>query len=144
MGTTPPRHLPERALTLSIDGAHTPESISDDYAYSLFLGAMASQGGGAWQIVLRSAGIEQEDAVRFGAALAPLRLELGAIAQQREAGSNRGPLHERERNVLALARVQLQTTLSAEGRARLDQYVREHVKPRIRIYRGAMPAADQR
>ena len=134
-------------LALAVDGASDPDLVSDEMAYQLFLRAMATSAAGpARDVALTQAGLDQADRTAFVAALGTLAADLGDIARQRRAGgSSLSPsalldLKGQEDGAVAAARQRIEQALTAAGRIQLDAHIRSHVKQRIRIYRGPMPA----
>ena len=136
-GHTPNNTGPSR-LSVAVEGAATPEAISDDLAYQHLLLALASpapreQARNA--ALFRKMGLNVADQSAFGAALSILRRDLDAIARN----TTPQPVEQAraiKSQAVQSARAQLNARLSATGRDGLDDYIQHHVKRRIVIFRG--------
>ena len=135
------------APPLIVDGAKSPDSIPDDVAYHLFLTAIAPVAGESADMTkardsfLRRAGLAIQDRQAVLAGLGNLRSELADLSGQRDrvgsdadAAAKHAALKAAEDERVRVARDRLEEVLSAEGRARLDEHVRTHVKSRIKIF----------
>lgn len=125
------------SLPLLIDGAKTPELISDDLAYRQFIMATAGTAVATGdELARRNAfldrvGLSATDREKFVSALASTGRDLDdATWNAIDARAKKA----RRDAVFGKARVDLGNALSPGGSARLLAHVREHVKPRIRIY----------
>lgn len=115
-------------LTLETDGATTPEAISDELAYALFLRAMTAikdpRGRG---VALRAAGLDAADRAAFANALLPTVGALGLINEQRKTVTS-DVLRATEQATLATARVRVLHALSVQGQALRGSPARCHSK----------------
>jgi hypothetical protein len=126
-------------FSIAVDGRANPAAVSDDIAYIHFLRVMASrtsEGVTRRETVLKDAGLLPSDRAAFSAALGSLGLEMAAVAQQRKAGVPPQQSYAVESKAVGNARTRILSKLSRDGAARLQTYVREHVKRHIVIYRG--------
>jgi hypothetical protein len=148
-GTSP--NIERQSPPVLVDGATSPESISDDLAYHLFLSAIALPASASAENkrgrdgVLERIGLSREDARAFVSALANLREDLDGLSQERnrigrstdasmQIRTANEALKRREADIVASARARIERTVSGEGLVSLDEHIRTHVKRRIKIY----------
>lgn len=137
----------QHSLSVIVDGSSTPEQIPDDLAYQHFILAVAEHRNASKEAVtrrelrLKRVGLSLDDQARFVSALDGLREELDSIEQARsELATNSGSqselaykaLKSREAAAIAKARAGL-AHVTADGRARLNDHIRTHVKKHITI-----------
>ncbi len=141
-----PLHEQHR-LTVVVDGAKFPDRIPDDLAYRHFILSIAERrDSGLLEIKgretrLKAAGLSDNDKNVVLVAVDGLREELNAIeAARRAALASSSVSRDRElaslkaREERAFAAVIMRLgLLSPEGKVRLEQHVRTHVKKRIVI-----------
>jgi len=144
-----PQSQPAIQLPVAVDGSVTPGQIPDSLAYQHFFAAIAahpfpSQQESARQSAqLSPLGLSAEDRQTLIAGLASFRTQLDQINTAR-AGITPGPnssaqltsLRTQETALVASTLQAIRQSLSTDGVSRLDQYVRTHVKARIKIYGG--------
>lgn len=127
-------------VALAVDGAETPEAVSDEMAYALFFRALAAPSphhAARMDGVLASAGLAPADRAAVVAVLGPVTTSLETVARQRQALPAGDPTPRTlEREVIAAARDTVDRALSPAARTLLDAYVQTHVKRRVKIYRG--------
>lgn len=145
-------HLSLNQLPLVIDGEKMPQSIPDYVAYRHFVMAAAIPDRPSSEEISRRDGLlaqlhlSKEDHAALVRALATVRDGLNRIDEERRKWSDDAPA---SRAVLATLRAQrdallqnahgrLQESLTPDGLTRLETYVHEHVKSRIKIY-GQLP-----
>lgn len=131
-----------------INGAESPELISDELAYQHFIKSISNAEMSATQVVyprdaiLASMGLSRTDRAALIVALGDVWQQLDTIDKGRQRppsnATNVGPhladLQRQENAVLDNARVRLRSSLSEEGRDRLDTYIRDDVKRHIIVY----------
>lgn len=123
-------------LSMAVNGAVTPEAITDDLAYEHFLKAMApSAATNPREEVLKAAGLLPSDRRAFWREIRSLQADLDVSKQQRESGQPLKITQATTARAIGAARARLRTALSLDGQALLEMYIRNHVKPRIVIYR---------
>lgn len=142
-------------LKVAVDGGKTPELISDDAAYQLFLAATAlsdKQSPNIKKFVrqrIERIGLSRRDALYYEEELHQLRLrdELDRIeTEQKSLGEaaranaavalNRlGSLRLEKMDRLNYAKNRLAAGLSVEGKAILTSYIQSTVKKQIRLFR---------
>ena len=138
--------------TPMIDGELTPSLIPDEVAYRHFILAAAPYGEATPEQAARvhsyldRLGLEDADRAHVAESLASVRFELSAIAANGsdatdDASRAAAALANKLRKdvVLSDARARLQSTLSADGVAKLDAFVQRHVKLHIKIYGSPEP-----
>ena len=141
------------SLPLAIDGAKVPERIPDALAYAHFLSAVAEhERASADRLRRRSSmiarvGLSTSDATALVVALTSVREQLdlihaGRSSAERPTSATLASLQAQEESVLADARERAQRALSPIGLERLDRFVREQVKPRIKVYGAAPDVAE--
>ena len=136
-------------LPVIVDGSITPDQIPDSLAYQHFLTAIAahpfaSAGEQARQAAqLSPLGLSPADRQTLIAGLASFRTQLDGI-QSTLASVTPGPaapaqlmdLRTQASSLVATTLQSIRQSLTADGVNSLDQYVKTHVKARIRIYGG--------
>jgi hypothetical protein len=136
------------AVRPTIDGSQTPELVPNDTAYRHFILAaavpsLATQGEISRRDgYLRLVGLTPVDTAAVVAALATVREEVEEIKGEQvrhtdgsvESRQNLSELTRQRAAVLNAARLRLHSGLSADGRAKVDDFVRGRIKPRIKIY----------
>jgi hypothetical protein len=135
-------------LSVAVNGAETPEQISDQMAYRHLILAVALAQNASDEAIsrrdrqLQRAGLSAADRAAFVRALQGLAEQLTVNSEDVKRLSSRpagaaeslGALRTQRLALLDIARSQVATSLSESGRTRLDSYLREHVKRRIVIY----------
>jgi hypothetical protein len=137
-------------LPVLVDGAITPNQISDALAYRHFFTAIAahpfpSQAEVARQSAqLSKLGLSAADRQTLITGLASFRAQLDQIESARAgvapgaAAPSQLSALENQTNALVATTVQgVRQSLTASGQSSLDAYVRTHVKAHIRVYGGA-------
>jgi hypothetical protein len=132
---------PSTTLVVLVDGSKNPELISDDLALRHFLLAVAAHEQPS-----------QAESDRQDAQLTPLGLsgpdrqeltrQLGLMTTQLEAleaesdGSGASPsdVRARRNSLIAQTAASVRKALSADGWARLNSYVTQSVKKKVKIY----------
>ena len=141
------------ALTLpvAVDGAVTPERISDALAFKHFIMATiptdvveSAKDVQRREAILTNVGISLADRAAFVVAVKDARAalmaiqvakqQLGATPDAAAAQESVKQLRAQENIIFDDARVALRNALSTEGSELLERYVRERVKRRITIY----------
>jgi hypothetical protein len=93
--------------------------------------------------VIRSIGLSAEDDAALKAALRSVGERLDEVAAEKQGLSATSlasewiALRQREGAIVDAANRRVRAFLSKDGWVRLDQFVRERIKPRVKIYRGA-------
>jgi len=142
------------SLPVAVDGAKEPEKIPMDLAYRHFISALAgprSEEDESEDVIDRRRthskrmGLSDEDQAALVAAVRGLGDELNGIERAQRSATTGGngtidlaALRSQERDLLDGARVRIGLGLSADGAARLEEYVQEHVRKRITIF-GELP-----
>jgi hypothetical protein len=135
-------------LPVAVNGAESPQLISDELAYRHFILSVAVPQNASDEHLsrqdrkLQRAGLSSTDRSAAIRALRGLAEELEANAGEvnRLSGQVAVPseqldaLRARRLALLDVARSQVALGLSASGHSKLDAYIREHVKRRIVIY----------
>ena len=136
-----------------MDGSKTPEKIPDQLAYRHFLVGVAEHAASRpvetdrQKVRLAPIGFSEGDTDALRSLLGRLRAHLDAIQAARSNAetlslgarmSIYADLKLQEDALITGAIGSLQTTLSADGVARLDQYVKQHVKRKIVVYGSAV------
>jgi hypothetical protein len=134
------------SLHVEVDGARTPERVSDYIAYRQFIRAAAQRDDASAEsrergaAFVRRIGLTPTDAASLTAALKSVRERLDDVSVEKQAvgaaapASARMALRQREEAVFDGANRRIRAFLSKEGWRRLDQFVREEVKPNIKVY----------
>lgn len=123
-------------LSIAANGAVNPDAIADDLAYEHFLKALAPGAASSPRdAVLKAAGLLPSDRLAFWRAIRPLQAELDVAKEQRNAKQPLRITQATTARAIGAARARLRGALSQDGLALLDTYIRNHVKPRIVIYR---------
>lgn len=113
-----------------VDGKNTPELIPDALAYRHFLSATtvgpnaSPQDRRVQRLQLDRVGLSDADRNAYLATIQPLRERLSASIT-------------REPNIMSDTLEQLRGQLTPDGFQRLEEHVRNYVKPRITIYASA-------
>jgi hypothetical protein len=133
----PPRIRP------TIDGSKTPALIPDSVAYGHFIRATASATtnteSARREHFLAEAGLEAVERAAYVLALGDVGTRLDQVRQQRRLeGSNSAALQAVEIAAVEDAENRIRRTLSPSAMAKVDTYVREHIKRRIKTYSGPM------
>lgn len=128
-------------LPIAVDGAKTPERISDTLAYYHFLMAIAPAIGtetvdetSRREGLLQKAGLSVADQAVFASTLGGVRADLEQLAEDRrraneiDKAEDAAFYQQQEKALVDGARTALDAALSSEGTARLQSYIREHVK----------------
>jgi len=134
------------SLPLAVDGSKNPEQVPDRIAYYHFIQSHAQNAKATESdrrrlaIRLKHLGLSPEDYASLETLLSEVKPDLD-IANSMQRGASPDPvgakLH-RDR-ALDLARETLNNMLSLDGKARVTQFVRERVKPGIKIYGQVRP-----
>lgn len=142
-------HVMSDSLVLLVDGSKAPASIPDQVAYRHFLTAVAEPASPTpvqadhQKVRLAPIGLSDADHAAFTSLLAQLRAQLDAIQQARNSAdsladtqmlSAYAALKTQEDMLFATTVSALGTTLSGNGQAQLDRYVKQVVKTKIKIY----------
>jgi hypothetical protein len=145
-----PSRTGSSALPLTVDGAKTPELVPDSVAYRHFVMALAEREDAAESRLerrnarLNELGLSTKDRASLLTALRTVRERLDRIAEDRKSIGSSGSspamaaLRLEHDEVVGGAVDRIKTFLSQLGRARVETYLREHVKRNIVIY-GAVP-----
>jgi hypothetical protein len=152
--STPAAQHADHVMTLpaAVNGAETPELISDQLAFRHFILAVvvpqnaSDEDASRRDRVLKRVGLSSEDCSAFVRALQGLAEQLTANSEEAKrlssqpvaSSKNLDALRTQRLALLDIARFQVGTSLSASGRTKLDSYLRGHVKRRIVIY-GEVP-----
>lgn len=147
---------PAMQLPLTVDGAVTPELISDDLAFHHFLMAIAVADNATpdspavlrRDTLLARAGLVGTDRQSVANATSGLREELDQIALQQQQIRSSTPnadavalgLKTAQDTALRTARERVMAALGSDSMSRLNSHIRLHTKKHIRIY-GHSPAA---
>lgn len=136
-------------LRIEVDGSKNPEQVSDYMAYRQFILAAAVRDNSSDMDrthrlgVIRSIGLSAEDDAALKAALRSVGERLDEVAAEKQGLSATSlasewiALRQREGAIVDAANRRVRAFLSKDGWVRLDQFVRERIKPRVKIYRGA-------
>ena len=145
--------VPIETLPIVVDGAKNPEKIPMELAYRHLIGALAGPRAEREESAdllsrrrthAQRMGLSGEDQAAIVAAVRGLGDELNSIERTRRSAVSDGltvdlpALRAQERTLLDGARVRIGHGLTIDGAARLERYVREHVRRRITIY-GDLP-----
>ena len=128
-----------KGVSLTVDGAVTPNAVSDEMAYALFFRALASPSprrAERLNHVLAKAGLAAADRQSAAVALGNFSTAMDDVAQQRMRKDPAADLTLRTLEVQALetARQRVAQSVSPAGRALLDAHVRTQVKPRVKVF----------
>jgi hypothetical protein len=130
-------------LPVLVDGAKTPDLISDDLAYRHFIEAIAVGDKPSLaeyerrESLLNQTQLSQFDRQALILSLQTLREDLDRVDQDaRNAGmaETSTDFSGQRRTLLENARIRLATALSEDGQNRLAAFVQRHVKRHIVIY----------
>ena len=143
--------LPRRIgppTSIAIDGSKNPELISDSIAYGHFIRATASSASARdlmrRDAFLKQAGLISADRAAYMLAVGNLKAELDAVKTERETRlsalsvSDLERLKRTEDLALSAAQSRIRSGLSADGAAKLEAHIQQHVKRRIRIVNFSM------
>lgn len=139
------------SLRLAIDGAKTPELISDDIAYAHFLSVVAIPSSptrietARRKAILDTLGLAEDDVKVLIASLTGVREQLADVENQRKQLPRDGvasvqslalsaTLRTRQETIMRDARYRVTANLSADGVQKLADHVRGRVKSRIKVY----------
>jgi hypothetical protein len=128
------------SVPVAVDGAVQPDAIPDQVALRhLLVAAAVSDDADRPSIVRRESilsglNLAAADRVALLRTLKDLAAQLDSIKTQPDALTAKSTRD----SSLNAAQTNVGTALSAEGLTKLEAYLREHVKPRIKIY-GAVP-----
>jgi hypothetical protein len=140
-------------LPIAVDGAKDPERVPTAVAYRHLIAIIAIRDHDASaesierrRVHLSRIGLSEADEQALSAALRGVGDELNSLEQARRntpsdafgAALDLNAIRVQERDLLDTARERFGSTLSADGSARFDSYVQQHVKRRIVIY-GVLP-----
>jgi hypothetical protein len=129
-------------IPVAVDGAVTPGAIPDQVAYRHFIvAAGVSDDADRTALVRRTSvlnglGLSPADNLSLLRVLKDVAAQLGKIDSGRDAAMAKAARDK----ILNAAQPNVQAALSAEGLTKLEIYLRDHMKPRIKIY-GAVPGA---
>lgn len=134
-------------LTVHVDGSRTPDRIPDDLAYEHFILAVSEHQSPSpiesrrREAQLNPIGLSSADHDAFLFALSGVREELDAIQTARDAVSltpgdsaaeaRLKSLLTDQKQLIARSRAGLKGAISVDGQAKLDVYIRSHVKKHI-------------
>jgi hypothetical protein len=130
-------------LAVLVDGSKTPELIPDDLAYNHFiLGVAQHLKPTPDEVRLRESrlapiDLSKQDLGSLVSALTGLREDLDSFENAEAAAGGSGDLtvvRARWHSSMSAARDRLQFALTPDGLARLDSFIRDHVKRFIVIY----------
>lgn len=141
-------HQSDHSLPIAATGSDAPESIPDDLAYAHFVLALALPERPTLQETLRrdsllaQVELATDDRAAFVEALKGVREQLDFLAREASRLSGEPPssttrlesLRLRRTRLLSETQGRLASRLSEGGRARLDKYIKQQVKPRIVVY----------
>jgi len=96
-------------------------------------------------VVFDGAGLNAADRAALWAAVATVKNERDFLNDRRTSGRiSSAEFVSQQRIIFDNARGRLERSLSADGLARLNEYVRSEVKPQIKVYRAPMAAPRTR
>jgi hypothetical protein len=134
--------------TTVIDGSKTPELIPDELAYRHFIRATASSASAKdverREVFLTQAGFSASDREAYRVAVGNVAEELKSVEQQRktagpsQSASSLAGFKRTEDQAIAAAQNRIQGALSADGRAKLTNHIRQRVKRQIRMFSSPM------
>jgi hypothetical protein len=144
------------SLPLAIDGAKTPELISDDIAYAHFLSVVAIQSSPSRvetsrrKAILDTLGLAEDDAKALITSLTGVREQLADVDNQRKQLPRDGvasvqslalsaTLRARQETIIRDARYRVTANLSADGVQKVADHVQRRVKSRIKVYGDPRP-----
>ena len=136
---------PPAVFALAIDGSSDPSAVSDERAYDQVISLVASaQSERIRNVVFDGAGLNAADRAAFWAAVAVVKNERDLLADRHKSRRiNSAEFVSQQRIVFDNARGRVARSLSSGGLARLDEYVRTQVKPRIKVYRAPMLSQNE-
>jgi hypothetical protein len=139
------------SLPLAIDGAKTPELISDDIAYAHFLSVVAIKSvpspveAGRRKTILATVGLADQDSNALITSLTGVREQLADVDNQRKQLPRNGvatsqslalsaAIRAQQETIMREARFRVNANLSSDGLQKLHEHVQRRVKPRIKVY----------
>jgi hypothetical protein len=142
----PPHNVSTSALRLDVDGSKNPERVSDYTAYRQFIITAAARNGSSDQdrkhrrAFIRRIGLSAGDEAVLDAALRNVLERLDSVSAQKQSLGAAAPeatqtaLRQQEEAVLEGANRRIRAFLSKEGWRQLEQFVRQQVKPTIKVF----------
>ena len=134
-------------LPVIVDGSKTPDQIPDELAYQHYLKAISAhpdplpQERDRQAAQLNALNLSSSDRRALIAVLASLRTQLDLIENTRRSirpgpagAAQLSDLNIQENTLLTTALGNLRASMTLDGSYRLDQFVKTHVKARIKIY----------
>ena len=121
----------------TIRGDRNPGQIPEHVAYAHFLRSVTRDSlvdRGA--IALEKLELAPPDRLAFENALRSFKSQMASVRALEERGGRPSELQQAQRQVLDAARGRINSEVSAEGRVKLDEYIRHYVTPNIVIYEG--------
>jgi hypothetical protein len=150
------RATAKEILPLVVDGRKTPDQISDEMAYRHFIQwTLVKERPSAQEVTMQqhrltSVGLSRADLQAYLSSIKITQSRLGAIATQRikwsmavesapsETAAALKTLRDDESQIFEDTRQRLRGALTADGSLRLDSFISNRIKPRVKVF-GSLP-----